>query len=133
MRLLLLLLLTGCATTPSATWSPAPIIRVEFPEHERPTAAEPATVPREGRVELDADVGAYLLDTSEMYPIAHLEYDRCVDSREADIAEAKALLQALEVQRAEARKGQWRAAAVGAGAGAGAVLAVVLGVVLGTR
>ena len=131
--LLLALLLAGCATVPSAEWSPAPPTRIDLPVLEAPTPAAPAVQVGPGRVELDEGVLGYLLDVSALYGPARGALDLAYRENAAMEAEAREIMAAQEVQIREARIGQLRAALAGAGAGAGLVAAVVLAVVLGGR
>ena len=129
----LALLLAGCATVPSKEWSPAPPTHIDLPALEAPTPAAPAVQAGPGRVEVDEAVLGYLLDVERLYPPARGALDLSYRERDAMEAEARAIMRAQEIQIAEARRGQLRAAFVGAGAGAGIVVAVVVAALLAGR
>ena len=130
---LLALLLTGCATVPSVQWSPAPATRIDLPVLEAPTPDAPAVQVGPGRVEVDDAVLGYLLDVEAMYPPARGALDLSYRERDAMESEARDIMRAQELMIREARLGQVRAFAVGAGAGAGLVAAVVVAALLGGR
>ena len=125
--------LTGCATVPSKEWRPDPPTIIDLPALEAPTPAAPAVQAGPGRVEVDEAVLGYLLDVERLYPPARGALDLSYRERDAMEAEARAIMRAQEIQITEARRGQLRAAFVGAGAGAGLVAAVVIAVALGGR
>ena len=128
--LLLAAVLVGCAPLPSVRWAPDDFPRIDIPAIPEPSVPADAVQTSPGRVEMAEPVVDYLLDVEGMYDPARGAIDLCYEGREADIAEAKAIMAALEQQRHEARMGQWRAAAVGAGVGGVGVLAVMLAVLL---
>ena len=130
---LLALLLTGCATVPSVQWSPAPATHIDLPQFDAPTPDAPAVQVGPGRVEVDEAVLGYLLDVEAMYPPARGALDLAYRERNAMEQEARQVMAAQELMIREARLGQWRAFAVGAGAGAGLVVAVVVAALLGGR
>ena len=100
---------------------------------EAPTPDAPATQAGPGRVEVDEAVLGYLLDVSALYQPARGALALAYRENAAMESEARAIMQAQELLIREARVGQWRTFAVGAGAGAGLVAVVVLAVVLGGR
>ena len=130
---LLALLLTGCATVPSVQWSPAPPTRIDLPQMEAPTPDAPAVQAGPGRVEVDEAVLGWLLDVSALYDPARGALALSYRERATAEEEARAIMRAQEIQIAEARRGQLRAAFVGAGAGAGVVVAVVVAALLAGR
>ena len=125
--------LTGCATVPSVQWSPAPATHIDLPVLEAPTPDAPAVQVGPGRVEVDEAVLGYLLDVERLYPPARGALGLSSRERDAMEAEARAIMRAQELMITEARRGQLRAAFVGAGAGAGIVVAVVVAALLAGR
>ena len=128
--LLLAAVLVGCAPLPSVKWSPDDFPRIDIPAIPEPSVPADAVQTSPGRVELAEPVVDYLMDVEGLFDPARGAIDLCYEGREADIAEARAIMQALETQREEARRGQWRTLAIGAGVGGGGVLAVMLAVLL---
>ena len=129
---ILLALLPACATVPSVQWAPDPFPRIDLPALPAPGPSSPVDT-RPGWVEIEEETLDWLLGVEALYDPARGALLLCYEGREEDRAEARAIMAALEVQRAEARRGQLRAFGVGAGVGGGLVLGVVLGVALGVR
>ena len=130
--LALALLLPACATVPSVQWAPDPFPRIDLPALPAPGPSSPVDS-RPGWVEVEEETLFWLLGVEAEYDPARYALQLCYEGREEDRAEARAIMEALEVQRAEARRGQFLAFGAGAGVGGGLVLGLVLGVVLGTR
>lgn len=139
---LILLFLSGCATTASLG---APVFPEPFP---RAIATDVPEVPEETPLPVPLDEGevapfdGILVAGPELANIAFSAEQRdalnaalgvCYEGRDLDRETCADIVAAREVQLKEARIGQMRTFGLGAGIGGGVTLALVLAIVLGTR